>query len=131
LLFIAYIVIVLYLTTFGRKTVFSERRLSLVLFDDLIRIYRVGRFDLFIRLFFGNIAWFVPFGFLFPLIASKSGFLRTVCFCFIFSLAIEVTQYIFYIGVADVDDLLLNTIGGAAGRALFSLFTAAVKKIRA
>ena len=35
------------------------------------------------------------------------------------SLVVEILQYIFALGVADIDDLILNTIGGFIGIILF------------
>ena len=35
------------------------------------------------------------------------------------SLGVEILQYIFALGVADIDDLILNTIGGFIGIILF------------
>src|SRR5436190_2123710 len=40
---------------------------------------------------------------------------RLLLVSFITSLAVETTQFIFRIGVADIDDLFLNTIGALTG----------------
>ena len=42
--------------------------------------------------------------------------------CAGFSLLIEISQYIFQLGFSDIDDLLFNTLGTAAGAFIASLF---------
>ena len=66
-----------------------------------------------------NIAMFLPLGILLPLLADV--FRRwyvTVPVGFGISLAIEIVQYCFGRGTADVDDLLCNTLGAAVGYCL-------------
>lgn len=58
----------------------------------------------------------MPFGFFLPIISRRSRkWYNTVLFGFSFSLAIEITQLVWKVGSFDVDDILLNTIGGALG----------------
>ncbi|MFK9092049.1 VanZ family protein [Bacillus salipaludis] len=64
----------------------------------------------------GNIIGFVPLGFILPLLAKKfqklsAVTLSTLCL----SLTFEVLQLVFEFGSFDVDDLILNTIGGILG----------------
>ena len=63
----------------------------------------------------GNVILFVPFPsllfFLFKIKGRKNIFLLT----FFSSVVIELIQYIFKRGVADIDDIFLNTIGAAIG----------------
>lgn len=40
---------------------------------------------------------------------------------FLLSLLIEATQFVFYKGVAELDDLMLNTLGTAIGGFLFTV----------
>ncbi len=68
---------------------------------------------------FGNIAFFVPFGLLFPLIFRKAGLGKTALYGFLLSLLFEITQYVTDTGGADVDDLILNTLGAALGALVF------------
>jgi len=71
----------------------------------------------------GNIALFIPFGFLFPLVfQNRRGFGTVVIAAFLLSLFYEVFQFITGIGQFDVDDLILNTLGGIIGYILFALF---------
>ena len=52
---------------------------------------------------------------------KKRGLIKVVLGSFLFSLIIESCQYIFKVGVFDVDDLLLNTIGGLIGYIIYKI----------
>jgi glycopeptide antibiotics resistance protein len=72
-----------------------------------------------------NILIFVPVGMLVPLLVARASWWRVVSISAIFSLAIEVLHFVtaHLLGgghIADVNDLLSNTIGGAVGFGLFS-----------
>ncbi|WP_430790448.1 VanZ family protein [Actinoplanes sp. G11-F43] len=72
-----------------------------------------------------NIVIFVPVGMLVPLLVARASWWRVVGVGAFFSLAIEVSQFVtaHLLGgghIADVNDLLSNTVGGALGFALFS-----------
>lgn len=70
----------------------------------------------------GNIVAFMPFGFLLPLVSErkvhviKAGFMT-----FLLSLAAETIQLLSRTGAFDVDDLILNTIGGVAGYVCYAV----------
>jgi len=119
--FIIYILILLRLTVFRFVTPYEERQLNLILFVDLIEVYNSSELFTFLWLFLGNIGWFVPFGFLLPIILKASGFLKVIIISFLFSLVIETVQFFSRRGVAELDDLILNTIGAAIGYLLFIL----------
>jgi len=118
IVFLAYILVVLRLTIF-RTGAFDERQLNLAIFADLIHVFRNVGIGRFLWLFFGNIGWFVPFGFLLPILLKRESFLKVIVIGLMFSLAIESLQFIFRIGVAELDDLILNTLGTAIGYLLF------------
>lgn len=68
----------------------------------------------------GNIIGFVPLGILLPLLSRRlRTFPRKVFMVFLFSLAFELFQLFTMLGIFDIDDLLLNTIGGAIGYMIF------------
>lgn len=79
--------------------------------------------------FFGNIVAFVPLGFLLPLLSrTKPIHIGTVALIsFLVSLGFELTQLVLSIGTFDVDDLLLNTSGGASGFLLLKLVRFMIK----
>jgi glycopeptide antibiotics resistance protein len=66
--------------------------------------------------FVGNIVAFLPMGALPPLIfRSRTRLWHVLLFSLALSLTIEVSQYASGRRVPDVDDLILNTLGGAIG----------------
>ena len=69
--------------------------------------------------FLGNLAGFLPLGYLLPLARDRpTTFGMTALAGAALSAAIEVTQYQGGMRLADVDDVLLNTVGTALGYAL-------------
>lgn len=70
---------------------------------------------------FGNIAFFMPFGLLLPLLFHKMNTVRTTLIGFLLSLFFEITQYVTDTGAADIDDLILNTCGVVCGALFFLL----------
>jgi glycopeptide antibiotics resistance protein len=69
----------------------------------------------------GNILLFVPFGFLLPVIWRKAKHLTIVAVSAGFlSLLFELYQFFTNTGQLDVDDIILNLMGGITGFLLFS-----------
>lgn len=80
-----------------------------------------GRGD-FLRQVVLNIIMTMPFGFLFPLTRNRAAkFGRTVFFCFLMSLGIEILQP-FFNRSSDVTDLITNVIGGIIGYGFCVIF---------
>ena len=127
LLLIANILFVLRLTLF-RPFTYAERQINLRLFIGLADIYKnVGTWQFF-RLFIGNIGWFVPFGFMLTALLKKKVFIKVVTLGFTFSFSIEMLQYVFRKGVAELDDLILNVFGAVLGYFLYRLLSNASKR---
>lgn len=79
----------------------------------------------------GNIIWFIPLGFLIPIIWEKKRQLGTIIgLSFITSLSIEVLQFIFRTGISDIDDLVFNTLGGIIGYIIFKVGQGRYKKLK-
>ena len=74
-------------------------------------IYQVG----------GNIAWFIPIGFLLPYIARIKPWQSVLCGMAL-SIFIEGCQYLFDLGCTDIDDLIFNTLGTLIGALLFYFY---------
>jgi glycopeptide antibiotics resistance protein len=88
-------------------------------------IYRIAVFSPTIadpiRILLGNIVLFFPLGFLLPSIWPKvRRFTLVFCISFIVSLLIELSQFLFTHRVANVDDVILNTLGGLIGLLVFT-----------
>lgn len=78
---------------------------------------------------FGNIIAFIPFGIYLPYTSeSKLGFISTFLYTFSLSLTIELVQLITKVGSCDVDDIILNALGGVVGYILWYIYTKLRKK---
>lgn len=70
----------------------------------------------------GNILGFIPFGGLLPVLGPGFRHFWTVTGrCFGASLIIELTQLLTCVGCFDVDDILMNTLGGSLGYGIWAL----------
>ncbi len=133
LLLILYAGILLYFVLFsdrlGRTDGYMEFRYNLTPFLEIRRFitYRdsLSLGALLLNLF-GNVLVFSPFGFLIPMFRNEeTSWYNILLFTFLFSLCIELTQLISMVGVFDVDDLILNTLGGMIGWGFYLLFSRA------
>lgn len=80
-----------------------------------------GRGDFFRQVIL-NIIMTIPFGFLFPFTQNRAaGFGKTVLFCFLLSLGIELLQPFFFRS-SDITDLITNVIGGMLGYGIYAVF---------
>ncbi len=71
----------------------------------------------------GNIVWFIPLGFLLPWewkLVRKARNLAGAAF--LLSLSAETLQYIFEVGVFDIDDMIWNTLGALLGLSLLKKY---------
>lgn len=71
--------------------------------------------------FLGNIVMFIPIGFFTGLLSIRPRWWKGTLWTFALSLFIEISQ-LFACRGTDVDDLILNTLGGLMGYWLFLLF---------
>ena len=130
LLFLIYFIILFYFLFFsekmGRTFIEREYHYNLIPFHEIkrfIKYYKVLGMEAVILNIAGNVAAFMPFGFFLPVFSRRcKQFLNTVFYSFELSLLVELIQLITKVGSFDVDDIILNTIGGAAG---FWIFKAA------
>ena len=113
-LFAAYIALVLKLTVF-RNQAAPIRSITVYPTIMLINIYKNIGLEYFSYMFFGNIGWFMPFGFILPLLIKKIDVKKILLLTFLFSLFIEASQYMLMVGYTEIDDLILNTLGGLLG----------------
>lgn len=126
LLFIIYIGFLVYFLLlsemYGRTELRTDYSYNLELFKEIMRFWEyrevLGTKVVMMNLV-GNVAIFIPFGFILPWASRYTNVLQTTCFTLLFSLLIECVQLVTKIGSFDVDDLLLNTIGGCIGYITF------------
>ncbi len=72
----------------------------------------------------GNIILLVPVGFLMPLVFPAMTWKRSLAFGVIACLAIEVAQVVLRVGIFDIDDVILNTIGVMVGYWIYCVLAA-------
>ncbi len=77
-----------------------------------------------------NCIFFIPFGLLLNVNFKKVGFLPKIAAILVFSVAIELIQFIFAIGATDITDVITNTFGGLLGLKLYALFNKYINKER-
>jgi len=125
LLFVAYILILFQLVTYENN---GFNGVNLIPFKEILR-YEFGSKE-FTRQVIGNIILFIPFGFFITYYANikniGSAFFTTVAA----SIVIETVQY--FIGRSfDIDDIILNVVGGIIGFLLFVALDAIKKHLPA
>lgn len=100
----------------------EQYRYNLTIFREIRRFYSIR--EKYPKMFFiniiGNVAAFMPFGFLVPKLRQRrTNLFFMTLFSFELSLCVELLQLVFKLGCFDVDDLLLNTVGGILGYLLY------------
>lgn len=127
-IFLAYLFLLVMTVFLGRPEFRSVNFIPLqtikenIMVDDGIRMHWV---DISV---WGNVLMFIPAGIyimLFSLSHSKRKAFYKVLSCTVF---IEVIQYMFAIGAMDIDDVILNGLGGAIGIAIYALFLKVFKE---
>ncbi len=118
--FVCYLVLVLLVTLYRD---FGKQKLILTPFWEWVRLVQSG-FRLHWVLQIGlNILMLVPFGFLLPqLFAKCRSLLSTAAAGVLFSVLIEVTQYVLRRGFTETDDVIHNAAGAVIGYLLYRHF---------
>ena len=128
ILFTAYLALLIYLLFFaeyyGRGTE-TGYRVNLIPLREIRRFLDnrdiLGRWPVFLNVY-GNVLLFVPFGAILPVLNRRYRSFPVTLLCgILLSAAVEIIQYVSRRGSCDVDDVLLNTLGCAAGCLLFFL----------
>jgi glycopeptide antibiotics resistance protein len=68
-----------------------------------------------------NFVVFIPFGLLLSVNLKRAGFWQRLAIILGFSLAVEIIQFVFAIGVTDITDVITNTFGGFLGLIFYDL----------
>lgn len=124
-IFFCYLVVVLSATMLNRSN--TSGGLELTLFASYRQAWN-GFSDRLWRNIFLNIAMFVPFGFILPLLIEKcKTFWVTYLAGFGFTLFIELTQLVTGRGVCEADDIFNNTLGAIIGFGLYEIFRACLQ----
>lgn len=135
ILFIVYTVFIFYFLLlsdwYGRSGEMQEHHYNLVLFKEIKRFWHYRRelgMAAVVKNLLGNVLVFIPFGFFMPMASRYRSFFATAFYSFGISLCVETFQIITKVGSFDVDDLLLNTLGGISGYILFVICNAIRRK---
>lgn len=89
--------------------------------DSLGRIARLN--------IIGNVVAFIPFGIFLPVLSHRRiKLIATTLYSFSLSLAIELTQLITMVGSCDVDDLILNCLGGLTGYIIYAFLYKIIRR---
>ncbi|MBS6397364.1 MAG: VanZ family protein [Clostridiales bacterium] len=127
--FALYLLLLIYLMFFaeewGRSLLEGDYHYNLIPFREIRRYLRyrnqIGLWRVIWNLA-GNVVGFMPFGALLPALRRKRmGFWKVVLMSFELTLFIEISQLVLRVGSCDVDDMILNVLGGAAGYGLYRL----------
>lgn len=104
---------------FGRVEGYREYRYNIIPFQEISRFIKFREYIDFISVvvnLLGNVFAFMPFGALIRWVLNrKIRWYQAVGYTFLFSLSVELLQLVAKVGVFDVDDLFLNTLGGLVG----------------
>ncbi len=129
ILFIIYLLFLFYFLFFaesyGRTADVVSYRYNLEPFKEIRRFIRyhqeLGRTAVWLNIG-GNILAFVPFGCILPVLWRRlRSWWRVFVLSMEFSAVIECIQLVFRVGSFDVDDIILNTLGGFLGYLLFAV----------
>lgn len=126
-LFAVYFVLLFYLLFFSEEMgrTYSEKtyHYNLVPLREIMRFVKYRRalgWRAVALNIWGNILAFVPFGLFLPLYTARCRKIwYTVFYSFELSLVVEMLQLVTKVGSFDVDDLILNTLGGLLGYAAY------------
>ena len=128
--FVVYAILLLKLLLFSR-TPGSERSLNLIpfatishyLFSDsaATKGFAIGNV-------FGNVIAFAPLGAFLPLLRRRTGIWTNLLIVVCTSVAVEIIQGVFGLGASDIDDVILNTLGGLIGILFFTLLRVLLRR---
>lgn len=128
-IFVVYIALLVYFLFFaellGRTTVTEDFRYNLEPFKEIGRFIRYAKQLGFTAVFLnlaGNVLIFIPFGYFTGLFQrGRVLIFHGILWSFNLTLAVELLQLVARVGCFDVDDLILNTLGGAIGIILYKV----------
>lgn len=116
--FICYILLLIKILFLSRISHLEHRSINLIPFHSILE-YISGRSDILKRFAFGNvvgnIAIFIPLGTYLSLFKNNKRVINNLMFISIVSLFVEIIQGLLGIGASDIDDIILNCLGGLIG----------------
>jgi len=122
--FVCYIFLLLYLVFFMRPA--TTHRFNLIPFKTFFEVFETGSLYIITLNILGNFFFFMPLDYYLIKIFKFKRLRGNLIASFISILIIEAIQFIFRVGVFDIDDLILCT----AGMVLFGHFYSKIGSIR-
>ncbi|KYD08609.1 VanZ family protein [Heyndrickxia sporothermodurans] len=134
LIFFVYFCYMLYILFLGRYRIpATQENYNIIPFKTIkmyIDYYDHFNFTIWFSNLFGNVLAFMPLGFLAPLLIKRlNGFLKVLFLSFFTTVIVESIQLTYHVGGFDVDDIILNTIGGVLGYLVFLLVYTNIKSL--
>lgn len=138
LLFYLYIIMLSYFLFFsehyGRENLVTGYRYNLVFFKEINRFITYRKqlgLESFLVNIAGNILAFAPFGFMLPMLNLRyRKFIYVAFLSLLFSLSVELVQLFFKVGIFDVDDIMMNALGGILGYITYLFCSIFIKGLR-
>lgn len=125
-----YLISIIYILCLFHVVTFQDNNYGVsnfIPFKEIFR-YTFGS-EKFIKNILGNIMLFIPYGFLSSYLLKNKKFSVITILTIVVSLTIETVQY--YIGrVFDIDDIILNLLGGIIGFLIFIGIDAIRSKVK-
>lgn len=109
IIFIYYIILLFNMVIFARYNTINS--FNLIPFKSIIDIFNNGNIYSIIINIFGNLLIFMPLEYFIIELFKINKFILNFSISFLIILIIEIIQYIFKVGVFDIDDLILCTLG--------------------
>lgn len=109
-----FILIMFLFKGFGKRM--DSQSINLIPFKTIfnyIILIASPKFGFSIENIIGNILLFLPMGLYLNVIADRNRL--SLAIIILTSILVEVIQYLFNVGVLDIDDIILNSIGGFMG----------------
>lgn len=116
--FICYILLLIKILFLSRISHLEHRSINLIPFYSIMEYISGSSANIKAFAFsnvVGNIVIFIPLGTYFSLFKNDKRVTTNLLFIFIVSLFVEIIQGLLGIGVSDIDDIILNCLGGLIG----------------
>lgn len=122
--------LLLFLLLFKKAAVGTKESVNLVPFETIGRYLSKNTLahSFAVNNLLGNILIFIPFGVYITLFNRHKKIYINTCIIMLVSVLVEVLQYLFGVGIMDIDDVILNTIGGFIGIIIYKGFNLIFKE---
>ena len=119
-LFSIYIAIVLWITLIDRE--WGEHNAMLIPFWELAKVIIGLERGFYIKQIVGNLTMLLPFGIMLPML-KKVTLKQVLLISMLFSISIEVLQFVTGRGLMEFDDVFNNTVGAVVGYIIYHEIT--------